>query len=258
MRNHRDHGGFSCSDRLPATVPDNRFGSPFKCPDKIPGPRFASPNSPLPPKELDKLQECIESANDLLRTLGNPRDPDNLTALRLRFRALRGTLMRVDVSCGNGQETLLGVLHGAGRDYIRLSAVGEELFIPFKRICSILRDAVREGHDEENGPAHGSNTGHGQELSEIDRCLRRELVLHFGNVVACNPKLLEIFFGLPLLIKLLDYLGCHVLVRLDSPEPDEVRGKLCGSEEGEILVQEENQLRQINLSTVCFITISPK
>jgi len=246
---HNDHPddclkhSFSCPGRIPASVPDNLFGSPFECPKRIPTPRFSSPNSPLSPEELEHLQACIEEINELLRTFGNPRDPDNLTAFRLRFRKLRGIMARLVIACGSCPEELVGCLQDAGRDFLQLYTVGQKKFIPFNRICSIHRC-------DENQIIE-----HEQELIDIPLSLRRELVLHFGEVVSASPFLINIFFGLPLHLLLLSFLGCTVKVKLED-ETKIVKGVLVGSEEGHLQLQnDKNQIKQINFIKICFISI---
>lgn len=68
------------------------------CPELIATPKFPSPNSPLPQEELDELQECIEIANQLLRSLGNRPNPNNLRQLQLHFLDLRKFLVRIKVN----------------------------------------------------------------------------------------------------------------------------------------------------------------
>lgn len=130
-------GEFCCPGRIPASVPNDLFCTPFDCPKRIPTPRFNSPNSSFSPDELEQLQACFEEINDVLRSIGNPRDPENQRQLQLHFRALRGGLVRVIVDCDDEPIELLGTLEEAGRNFIQLNKIGEKTFILFERICSL-------------------------------------------------------------------------------------------------------------------------
>jgi hypothetical protein len=240
-----DKQPFNCPERLPASAPDDNFCSPFLCPEKIATPRFSSPNSPLPPEEFEKLMECIEAANELLRTIGNPNDPDNKRVLQLRLRELRGLLMQVTVACGNEQIQLVGTLKDAGRDFIQLETFGRFTFVLYERICSIRRVT---GQTEEHG--------HQPELIDLDTCSRRAIVLDFGRVVSCDPNLINIFFGLPLHLRLISFLGCRVEAKTEnSGEEELIEGKLSDSQEIYIHVQTDSQLEQINFNKLCFIDV---
>lgn len=234
---------FHCPEFLPASVPDDLFCSPLDCPERIPTPRFSSPNSPLPLEELEQLKACIEEVNELLRTLGNPRDPANLTALRLHFRRLRGILVRVEVACDKGMIQPTGCLVEAGRDFLQLDTVGEIIFVPFGRICSVHRAATGE-HD----------AGHGQELIDIDACLRRALVLNFSKVVAGNPRLINIFFGIQLHLQLLCFLGYEAFIKTRD-DTELIQGTLVGSEKNYLQLQTDKQIKQINFRDVCYVKI---
>jgi len=237
---------FSCPESLPASVPDDRFCSPFQCPEKIPTPRFSSPNSPLSPEELEQFQECIEAANELLRTLGNPVDPKNKRELQLRLRKLRGLLMRVAVECRNIQVDLVGTLQDAGKDFVQLERVGRSTFILFEKVCYIRR-VIAPG---------GVEPGHKQELINLDTCTRREIILNFGKIVSGDPNLINTFFGLPLHLRLVSFQGCKVEVKIEnSEEPEVIQGILSASEEKYIQVQTNNQLEQINFNKICFIDV---
>lgn len=237
---HRPKHGFHCPERLPASVADNLFGSPLIYPKRKPTPRFSSPNSPLSPKELIQLQECIEASNELLRSLGNPRDHDNLSALRIRLRMLRGISVRVETSCGGAKQELAGCLQEAGRDFLQLYNEGQKEIVPFSRICSVSRSGEKQV------------CKHDQELADIPLSLRRSLVLGFGEVVSKSPFLINIFFGLPLHLHLLVFLGCTVRVQTDH---EVFFGILAESEEGYIHLRVNNHIQQINIDKICHIVL---
>lgn len=129
-----------------------------KCPARAKTKLFPSPNGNLPKDKLDQLQKCIEVANDLLRTLGNPQDPDNTTALRLHFRSKRGINVQMIVDCEGTEEYVAGCLEEVGRDFFQLHNSRGKIFVQFERTCSINRVAAKQCEDE-------------QERVKIDPCL---------------------------------------------------------------------------------------
>ncbi|MGE5481514.1 MAG: hypothetical protein ACM3VX_01220 [Bacteroidota bacterium] len=261
---------------------------PSPCPPQIPTPRFSSPNSPLPPEELEQLKACLERVNDLLRTLGNPPDPWNKEALRLHLRRLRGERrgkrVVVEVACAQGPgcgeadsggcESYAGRVRDAGKDYLEL-ALGEReesgerdegehgpvreqhagrhdeqhVLIPYSRTCTVT--AKRYDDDEESAPA--LPLGPIDISPDINPDLRRDLVLNFGKTVAGNPDLISTFFGLPLHLRLRQVVGSQTIVRLDR---ETVAGKLFDLDENSIKVRTALGVeRQINLADVCAILI---
>lgn len=79
--------------------PMDLFGSPFNCKDEIPTPKFTSPNSKLSQKKLDELQECIEAANHLLRSLGSENHAENTRQLQLKFLDMEGLEILIYILC---------------------------------------------------------------------------------------------------------------------------------------------------------------
>lgn len=212
-------------------------------------PRYSSPTSSLPAEAADQLRICIETANELLRTLSIRRDPNFFYRLMLRFRELRGLLVRVEVAGKTEPYHLLGQLQDVGRDFIRLNRVGQNVFVPFPRLAKLTREASAEQEEE-----HGRSGGHhGGELADADPELRRNLVLNFGRVVSCSPELINLFFGIPLYLQLLHHVGCKVVV---VTERQAVKGVLCESEEGRIQVRTGEQvLEQVNMQEICYVKL---
>ena len=181
------------------------FGSPFDCKKQIPTPRFSSSNSPLPPKALDRLQRCIEEANDLLRSLGSESDPDNRRQLQLHFLSIRGADVILKVICEeqeieeNEQETKRSIIEKkgkiftAGRDFIQINQVGSSVFVLYDQLISVARDECEHVKHQE------------QELIDVDRKVRRELAFNFGDFVSKNPELVNLFFGIPLFKQLKEF-----------------------------------------------------
>ncbi|HZG55958.1 hypothetical protein [Paenibacillus sp.] len=215
--------------------------------------RYRSPNGRLPPEALERLRACIEEANRLLRALGNPRDDENLAQLRLHFASLRGALVRVEVDCKpaeaaaehdpSGKCEVVGLLTTAGKDFIQLDAVGERLLVPYGRICSLQHHDANPREDEDD-------------LRGIDPCLRMQLVLHFGETVACRPELLNRFLGIPLFLQLLQYVGCRVAIRTERSEPH-VRGVLVDAKEHAVRIETgaERECKDVSLHEACVIVV---
>ncbi|RFU61436.1 hypothetical protein [Peribacillus glennii] len=260
--------GFCCPGRIPASVPNDQFCTPFNCPKPIPTPRFNSPNSPLPPNELNKLQACIEEINDTLRTIGNPREPGdpNQRQLQLHFRALRYSLVKVVVDCHNQEMEILGILEEAGANFIQVNTLDEKKFIPFEKICFLKHEDARS-----------ENIEHEQELLKINTCIRRDITLNFGEIVGRSPELINLFFGIPLHLFLQSFLGCEIEVKSEADE-ELLRGILCSVDEDQFRIQlcveemeeqkekqeeepidpckqEEDGIHTVNFNEVCFITV---
>ncbi|WP_303984182.1 hypothetical protein [Niallia circulans] len=263
-------GGFCCPGRIPESVPNDRFASPNICPPTIPTPRYNSPNSSLPLRELNALQACIEEINDTLRTIGNRRDLESheqqqrQRQLQQHFRSLRYTLVKVIVACDEGEMEILGILEDAGSNFIKLNTLSDKKLILFNRICLLKHD---------NSDA--DTFEHQQELLNIDMRLRREITLHFGEIVGRSPELINIFFGIPLYLFLLPIIGCKIRVKTDG---ENISGILCEVDENQFRIEwkgkpeqteeeeqkqenpidqcaEEDFVRTINYDEVCCISI---
>lgn len=241
---HGHDGGFECPGCLPPGTVNLLAQGEHTCPPQVPTARFTSPNSQLPPQELAELQACIHEINEFLLAVGTPRPLRNREQLRHRVRRLIGITVRVAVSCeGNPAAVeVSGGLKDVGRDFIQVDTVGPQTFMPFDRICTITRT--------DTGPLPPRQGG---ALRHIDPVLRRNLILRFGETVACDPELINIFFGLPLHLRLTRFLGQQAFVQTDGQS---FEGPLCAAEEEFIHVQvAENRVRQINLADICFIRV---
>jgi len=241
-RTHHPSDAFNCPVCLDPSTANDRFCIPVDCcPEKIPTPLFASPNSILNREELNQLEECIEEANNLLLVLGSPRDPENTRMLQLHFLSFRNQLVEVKIKCGDEILRELGQLETAGQNFIQLDKLGKTTFILFERICSVKRSA---NHRMEH---------HMQELIAIDGCKRREIVLNFGEFVGRKPKLANLFFGIALHLQLRSFIGCEISVKKEGEEV--IHGILVCSKEGQIEIKKKDELEQINIADICFISI---
>lgn len=250
--------------------PVDLFGSPFNCPKQKKTPKFASPNSRLPKNELDRLQACIDIANDILRSLGSEPDPENRRQLQLYFMELKGISIKAEIACisrkqeedfvqaqlqeinqlGDQKELAgeamqvkviekLGKVATAGRDFIQINPVGSAIFIFYSHLISIKRDACDV---PERQP----------EFLDADRQTRRELAFNFGEYVKKNPDFVNLFFGIPLSKKLKEFIGKDIQVRINKAV---LSGTLIRSEEENILIQCRNEEIEVDLREVCFVEI---
>ncbi len=264
---------------------------PCDCPENIPTRRFTSPNSPLPPDELDELQRCIEAANDLLRSLGNESDPDNTRQLQLHFLNLRGVCVKVKLTCGENKELeegdaveKTGMLVTAGRDFIQLKSLGNDVFILYERLISLSREDCpkHKHHDKEKLPRFRKcfmkvkrffqdwfkwffphsrvnlkitkyHKYDEQEFLHADRTTRRKLVLNFGDYVSKDHGLVNLFFGLSLDRHLQHYLGKDIKVRTDNQRM--IEGTLFKIEPERIKVKNRDESQKIDINDICFLEV---
>ncbi|MFP3917353.1 hypothetical protein U5N28_06015 [Lysinibacillus telephonicus] len=228
------------------------FGSPFLCKKQKRTRRFASPTSGLPQEELDELQECIELANDLLRSLGSERDEGNKRQLQLHFLNMKGMVVKANIlpfPLADSQELInnhkksiykIGRIATAGRDFIQINSVGSAIFILYDQLLSIARaDNYEEEYPEDD-------------LLDVDFYTRRELAFNFGEYVSKNPNLINLFFGLSLFLKLKQFLGKDVKVKTFEKF---YSGTLTCVEEGTITIKNKSEEKKINLNEVCYIEV---
>jgi hypothetical protein len=233
---------FCCPEFVPANVDDDLFCSPFKCPERIPQPKFPSPNSSFSKKNLKELTECIEEANQLLLTLALERNQENLRFLQQSLRNLKGEPVIIKIECNEKVETVKGTVLDAGLDFIILDKKVTISLIPFERIIAMKHknDMVRLKRE--------------QELLNIDTCLRRAITFQFGEIVAKSPFLINLFFGLPLNLFLESFVNCFVYVKTDTEEV-EIDGTLLEVKKNSIEVKVDEEKRGIDFDEICFIEI---
>lgn len=267
---------FSCIDITCLHV--DLFGSPFDCKKQMKTPRFSSPNSLLPPKALDRLQRCIEEANDLLRSIGSDSNPDNRRQLQLHFLSMRGADVILRFICeerdieeneqvmeesdpeieavnkdrkkytmtnnSKVKRSIIekkGKVFTAGRDFIQINEVGASVFVLYDRLISVAIDECEHVKQPE------------QELIDVNRKVRRELAFNFGDFVSKKPELVNLFFGIPLFKQLKEFLGGDVKVKTFH---EEIVGTLVEVDEGAIQILKKNdQKKEINLNEICFVKV---
>lgn len=241
---------FCCPEAVPPDAPDDFCIPDFRCPDKIETFKFPSPTSCLPPEELEELEARIDAANELLLDLGlsdERRDEERrVEAREAAFRGLLGQNVMVNLECPiaeNEEENRVvkGRVHFAGRDFVIVRRGGKQMLIPYLKVCSI--DLQNRFADPEEEPR----------LADIDPCLRRAITFNFGEVVSQSPQLIDIFFGLDLVIYLLAFLDKEVKAVL----PDEVIiGELKDVTRESVTICKGENEQEIPIEDVCFMVIN--
>ncbi|MBM7607629.1 hypothetical protein JOD29_000873 [Lysinibacillus composti] len=249
------------------------FGSPFDCEEQIRTRRFASPNSALSPQELDELQECIEKANDILRSLVAENDPTNKRQLQLHFLKLRGASVEVKILCTrmeqeeeeenemddlfaeNEDEDLdliipphkkiikvCGKVATAGRDFIQFNGVGSAYLVLYNQLLSVASDKTSKSKQPQ------------RDFIDANQETRRKLAFNFGEFVANNPDAKNIFFGIPLSLQLNQFIGKEVCV--ETTDDGSSEGLLVRVDEELIEIEKKcGDKIEIDFDKMCFILI---
>lgn len=235
---------FRCPDCVDEEEDSDHLCLSDDCPDRLPQPKFPSPNSSLSDAELHELMECIEEVNQFLRDIGNPRDPNDLRALQLQMQKLRNQFVKVSVNCGMKRKEFKGGLADAGRDFILLNDFEKNTLIPFGKI------------DYLKYSGHGAKAGHEKELLDINPCLRLELILNFSETVSKSPYLINLFYGLSMKLYLVSLIGCTMSVSHFTDEKyREIHGKLAEINSDSAIFMTPRGEQKIDLENICFIVI---
>lgn len=238
---------YQCFECLPEkrSYSKDLFCSSCKCHEKPSQPSFPSANSSFPPGELAEITEHIEQANELLLALGLERDDKNLRALQLSLRKLRNQFVSVKLVCHDEHQNHEGHLFDVGLNFILLeTSVGNIIVIPFERINFIERRNQKRDRQDLQQP----------ELINIDPCLRRSLTINFGHVVSKSPYLINLFFGLELILFLESFVGSFVYVKSDKSK-NEIDGILSTVNKRRIELTVDNKKQGIDFDELCFIEI---
>lgn len=242
-RRRKEH--FHCPDCVPADEAEDDFCSPFDCPERIPQPRFPSPNSSLPEKELEELKECIEEINEFLLDIGSPQNTSEGRVLQKQFLKLKDQFVKVRVDCDGDKRVIKGALVDSGRDFIIIDDLDCKILIPFIRIHQI-------NHDCKDHPA-----GHMKSLIAIDTCLRRELILNFGEKVSKSPSMINLFFGLTLKLYLVSLHGQPAeIATVSEGNRSEVKGELVKVENDRVQISTSRGIKDVAIEDICLLITS--
>ncbi|KAB2331467.1 hypothetical protein [Bacillus mesophilum] len=239
---------FRCPEMVPAGVKDDDFCVPKDCPKTLPQPKFTSPFSSFPQKELVEIERCITLANELLLALSAEDDDDeaNARALQVSLRSFRNQFVTVYYSCKEKKEEVCGYFLDAGNDFIIIENADTNniTILPTWRLLSIYNmDRSKKMDDDDE-----------QELLCINPCLRRNLTFHFGEIVTRSPYLLNIFFGLKLSMLLESYVGYYAYIQTET-DKFEQDGTLEKVEESDLLLKKYDEEQWIDFENICLIEL---
>ncbi|MCM3575086.1 hypothetical protein M3172_17965 [Mesobacillus subterraneus] len=274
-----------------AKNPEDDFCFPDGCPDRIETPKIPSPTSCMPEGRLHELEEKIDGANRMLLDLGLSNEQSEL-GRRILFDGLAGQMVKIKLNCSNhdesnteasptdpieevinkkterkkrykkkrlskkkrkhrykkkkklGKNFLEGFVQLVGSDFVQLQKNRKTFIIPFNKICLVLSKK----------PYHPP--GPQTPLLDIDPCFRRDLTFSFGETVAHDPELIQIFFRIKLSMYLKTYSDEKVTIYTNS---EKVIGLLAGLENGNVnLVSENGQVKEIALTSFCYLKLTYK
>lgn len=269
------------------TSPEDDCCLPDDCPDLIETPRFPSPTSCLPEGRLHELEEKIDGANRMLLDLALSNEQSELGRRNL-FDGLAGEMVKIKISCSDSDDNLLGespefieevinkksktkkrpkkkrlakknklkrkqrlkkkklskkFLEGfvqlVGNDFVQIQKNGKMYLIPFRRTCLVLSKKPYQPPKSQTP------------LADIDPCFRRELTYNFGETVAGDPELVQIFFRIKLAMYLMTFEDQKFTVYTNAGKET---GLLKRCENGKIhLVTQSDQEIEIPFSSCCYL-----
>ncbi|MFB8374637.1 hypothetical protein ACWIE6_19320 [Paenibacillus taichungensis] len=167
---------------------------------------ISSPTTALPEKQFIELRACIEEANHILRSLGNPPQPDNPRQLELKLTSLKDQYVQIKTSFRGNFRTYKGFLLQAGRNYIQFWSKGRLRYVTYDQLISISSEPCESELFQE--PHHVCR-------SEELNCA---LLYAFTETVSGSVKLLNRFYGIPLSMALLQHAGQEVVLQLTEPK----------------------------------------
>jgi hypothetical protein len=136
-----------------------------------------------------------------------------------------------------------GVIEGkvqlVGRDFVQLMEKGQKILIPFSKVCVTLTKKQFQ-------PAV-----HEPSMINIDPCFRRELTFNFGETVANDPELVQLFFRIKLSMYLKTSVGERIIVKTDS---ERLQGIVKSVDSKNIIIDNTaGSSTRISLNSVCYI-----
>ncbi|GAM13517.1 hypothetical protein [Mesobacillus selenatarsenatis] len=268
-----------------ANSPDDDFCFPDDCPERIETLKIPSPTSCMPEGQLYELEEKIDGANRMLLDLGLSNEQSEL-GRRILFDGLAGQMVKIKINCSDHEESnteaspadpieevinkkterkkcykkkrlakkkrkhrykkkklgknfLKGYVQLVGSDFVQLQKNRKTFIIPFNKICLVLSKK----------PYHPPRSH--APLLDIDPCFRRDLTFNFGETVAHDPELIQIFFRIKLSMYLKTFTDEKVIIYTNS---EKVIGLLAGLENGNVnLVSENGQIKEIPFTSFCYL-----
>lgn len=185
---------------------------------------ISSPTTALPEKQFIELRACIEQANHILRSLGNPPQPDNPRQLELKLTSLKEKYVRIQMAFRGKFRTFEGFLLQAGRNYIQFWSKDRLRYIKYDQLTAISAEIC-----ESVVPYDWHLTCRSKELN----CA---LLYAFTETVSGSVKLLNQFYGIPLSIALLQHAGQKVILQLTEHKRKKI-GFLVNTTEEKVIIQ---------------------
>ena len=264
---------------------EDDFCFPDDCPERIETPKIPSPTSCLPEGMLHELEEKIDGANQMLLDLGLSNEQSEL-GRRILFDGMAGQMVKIKINSSDhdksnteantadpieevinkktekkkrfkkkrlakkkrkhrykkkklGKNFLEGFVQLVGSDFVQLQKNGKTFIIPFNKICLVLSKK----------PYHPPKPQ--ASLLDIDPCFRRNLTFNFGETVAHDPELIQIFFRIKLSMYLKTFTDEKVTIYTNS---EKVKGLLAGLENGNVnLVSDNGQVKEIPFTSFCYL-----
>ncbi|WP_338543832.1 hypothetical protein [Paenibacillus tundrae] len=209
---------------------------------------ISSPTTALPEKQFIELKACIAEANHILRTLGNPPQPNNTRQLELKLASLQDQYVEVQMSFRGKLKTVDGFLLQSGKNYITIWSNSRLRYVQYDQLISISTDGNEAETTHETHPIF---------CSEELNCA---LLYTFTETVSGSVMLLNRFYGIPLSIALLQHAGQKIIIQMTEPKSIKM-GCLVNTTEDKIIIQplskhEDQLLETIALTDIEVITIA--
>lgn len=132
-----------------------------------------------------------------------------------------------------------GKVQLVGRDFVQLMEKGQKILIPFSKVFVTLTKKQFQ-------PAV-----HEPSLINIDPCFRREITFNFGETVANDPELVQLFFRIKLSMYLKTSVGERILVKTDS---ERLQGIVKSIDSKNIIIDHTaGRSTSISMNSVCYI-----
>lgn len=217
----------------------NDFCIPDRCcPNRFPSPKFPSPTGCLPQEDLERVEEEIRAANELLLDLALAENRSPEETFQKVFDGLVGLQAEVKTQTNKiveGQVTIVGF------NFVVLKEKKLETIVPLEEI-TIVKPCGRLAE-----PQHES------QLRAIDPCFRRDLTFHFGEVVASSPELIQLFFKMRLAIYLLLLEAKRICVHVEDKA---VEGLLTNVDKEAITLKVKEAYKIIPINKISLVTIN--
>ncbi|QCT01692.1 hypothetical protein E6C60_0974 [Paenibacillus algicola] len=192
---------------------------------------ISSPTTSLPEQQFIELRACIEEANHILRSLGNPKQPENPRQLQLKLASLINKHVKLNIAYQGMFKSLQGILVQAGRNYVQLCTGSHQRYVMFDDLISVTTSL------------RSSKFPHHTDNPYLSNKLNCQILYNYSDTVSGSVRLLNRFYGIPLSVALLEQVGRKIRVR-HTPNV-EVSGILLDTTEQAIVIRTAKKRRTI-------------